>query len=750
MKTNKRITAFLLVFTIILALVPTSIARASIVDIKIISKTEVTAKQAKEWAKSKGATNTFIELADLYWKYASEHGGVNPGIAYVQAAKETGYGKFGGVLDESYHNPCGLKTSAGGGDYDPNAHQRFNNWDEGVQAHLDHLALYAGAQGYPRSNTYDPRHFATIKGKAPTVNTLGGNWAPSSTYGEEVNKLYSNLLKSAGVESETDNSENDDNQNDNSQNDNENSGSNSDTDSPEQNESQTPVMPQIPSIPDGMEATKPVEKPGNNNTNISSSIGWKYEGGKWYYYRSDGSKATGWIKPGNDWYYLYNNGQMATGWIKLNGFWYYLKSSGAMHIGWLKDGAKWYYLQGDGSMVTGLKLINGKKYYLDAGGAMRTGWVQISGYWYYFSNDGDMLTGWIKPDGRWYYLYSNGIMATGWWKDNGSWYYLNPNSDGTRGAMKTGWCQISGSWYYFNTDGRMLTGWIKPDGNWYYLQSNGVMATGWLNVGSQRYHFKSSGVMSTGWLLDGKDYYYLNPSSGAMMKNTVVDGWQLGSDGKRIDKTNNDSNNNNNSTGTKKLIVIDPGHNFGGDDGAYATHNGVTYSERDLNMQLGIKLKAKLEAKGYQVMMTRNEFDREILGVTQSLTNRVNMANNFGADFFVSLHHNAASTASANGIETYYSTNAQDASFGGAYSSAKITKSRNMAVSINNSLVSRTGATDRGAKTSNLFVCRNTKMASVLIEFGFITNYQEALRCADSAKQEISTAAVADAIAAGI
>lgn len=673
MKTNKRMTAFLLAFAIVLSLVPSTSVQASTTDVKIISETEVTAKQAEEWAESKGATDTFIDLAELYWEYASEHGDVNPGIAYVQAAKETGYGKFGGVLDESYKNPCGMKTSAGGDDYDPNAHQRFNSWDEGVKAHLDHLALYAGAKGYPRSNTYDPRHFATIKGKAPTVNTLGGNWAPSSTYGEEVNKLYNDLLKSAGIEVEPDDSDIDDDQNGDA-------GSDSGTSSPEVDK------PQTPSGPQGPEASEPVQKPSDNSTNISSSIGWKSENGEWYYYKSDGSKATGWIKPDSNWYYLYSNGQMATGWINLSGTWYYLNpisngSRGAMHIGWLKDGAKWYYLQGDGAMVTGLKLINGKKYFLDVSGAMRIGWFQISGYWYYFDSDGSMVSGWIRPDGNWYYLYSNGIMATGWVK-----------------------------------------------------------------LGSDWYHLKSNGAMSTGWLLDGNDYYYLNPSSGVMMKDTVVDGWKIGSDGKRGDKIDN----SNKPDGSKKLIVIDPGHNFGGDDGAYATHNGVTYSERDLNMQLGVKLKAKLEAKGYQVIMTRNEFDRETLGVTQSLTNRVNMANNFGADFFVSLHHNSASAASANGVETYYSTNAQDSSFGGAYSDSKISKSRNMAVSINNSIVNRTGATDRGAKTGNLFVCRNTKMPSVLIEFGFITNYAEALRLADSAKQDISTSAVADAIASGI
>ena len=164
-------------------------------NMNIVSSTPITASTAKEWARSKGATETFISLADLYWKYSASCGNVNPAVAYVQAAKETGYGRFGGVLNESFHNPCGLKTSKGGDDTDPNAHMRFNNWDEGVQAHLDHLALYAGAQGYPKSKTYDPRHFPSVYGKSKTVTGLGKNWAPSPTYGNEIMALYNNLLE---------------------------------------------------------------------------------------------------------------------------------------------------------------------------------------------------------------------------------------------------------------------------------------------------------------------------------------------------------------------------------------------------------------------------------------------------------------------------------------------------------------------------------------------------------------------------
>ena len=164
-------------------------------NVKIVSTVDTSLESVEAWARSKNATETFVGLAKLYKQYAESRGGVNWVVAYVQAAKETGYGRFGGVLDESYHNPCGLKNPSGGGDYDPNAHKRFDTWEQGVLAHLDHLALYAGADGYPKRDTYDPRHFITLKGKAKTVNDLTGNWATSNIYGEEINKLYRDLLK---------------------------------------------------------------------------------------------------------------------------------------------------------------------------------------------------------------------------------------------------------------------------------------------------------------------------------------------------------------------------------------------------------------------------------------------------------------------------------------------------------------------------------------------------------------------------
>ncbi|PZM61839.1 N-acetylmuramoyl-L-alanine amidase [Paenibacillus dendritiformis] len=165
--------------------------------INILGKASATVEQAREWARSKNAPAEFVELADLYWELAPQHGGVDPAVAYVQFAHETGYlyrdGRSAAGIDASYKNPCGLKVTAGGGDYQASAHKRFRDWKEGITAHLDHLALYAGAAGYPRANTPDPRHFAYLLGTAKTLEALGGKWAPSPTYGtrlaDELSKL---------------------------------------------------------------------------------------------------------------------------------------------------------------------------------------------------------------------------------------------------------------------------------------------------------------------------------------------------------------------------------------------------------------------------------------------------------------------------------------------------------------------------------------------------------------------------------
>ncbi|AGF56198.1 glucan-binding repeat-containing protein [Clostridium saccharoperbutylacetonicum] len=423
MNIKKKFVTLVLTFAMILSFIPTLNVQAATTDYKLISESEVTSKEAKNWAKSKGASSDFLKLADLYFKYSSDHGDVNPAIAYVQAAVETGYGNFGGVLDSSYYNPCGLKKSSGSGT-DKDTYQKFDSWDEGVQAHLDHLALLAGVKGYPRDSSYDEKQSSSLKGKAIKISDLSGIWATNTSYGDQIINLYKDLINSTKDNTNTDSKD---------------------------NSSPNPGKPET--IPNSPNITTVV---GINNSpvNITSTIGWRQIYGSWYYYTSDKNKAKGWIKPDNYWYYLQDDGTMATGWIQLSGTWYYLDDSGAMIIGWRYLGGCWYYLQGDGSMVTGLRKIDGNNYLFDPSGEMLKGWKLLDNHWYYFNSDGSMATGWIKDNNLSYYLYETGAMAKGWITINGVWYYFKDN-----GSMQKGWFTASnGDLYYLDmSTGKMLT-----------------------------------------------------------------------------------------------------------------------------------------------------------------------------------------------------------------------------------------------------------------------------------------------------
>lgn len=151
---------------------------------------KVTIGALVRWSKKQNASQAFCDLATNYYRLAKLNN-VNLAFAFSQFATETGFlyknGSAAG-LDASYCNPCGLKITGGGGNYDKNAHMRFPNWDTGIQAQLDHALLYAGAPGYPKAQTPDPRHFASIKGTAPKVVDLGGKWASGKEYGNSLVK----------------------------------------------------------------------------------------------------------------------------------------------------------------------------------------------------------------------------------------------------------------------------------------------------------------------------------------------------------------------------------------------------------------------------------------------------------------------------------------------------------------------------------------------------------------------------------
>lgn len=77
---------------------------------------------------------------------------------------------------------------------------------------------------------------------------------------------------------------------------------------------------------------------------------------------------------------------------------------------------------------------------------------------------------------------------------------------------------------------------MQSNGSWQYKKSDGTLATGWSCIGNQWYYFDSSGIMKTGWFQDTSGKWYYFNELGIMAKDTVIDGYKIGSDGVYISK----------------------------------------------------------------------------------------------------------------------------------------------------------------------------------------------------------------------
>lgn len=168
-------------------------------------------------------------------------------------------------------------------------------------------------------------------------------------------------------------------------------------------------------------------------------------------------------------------------------------------------------------------------------------------------------------------------------------------------------------------------------------------------------------------------------------------------------------------------VFVDQGHNpYGFNAGA----ESFGLREQDITYIVGVYLANILNADPRFTAITSRQTPEEILGydTNSSLRTRTDMANQWGADYFLSIHVNANVNPAINGTEAYVHTLNSPSYYLGTDIVAEI--------------VRRLGTKNNGVYARpSLYVLRRTNMPAVLIELAYISNEEDAMLLANEPYQ---------------
>lgn len=168
-----------------------------------------------------------------------------------------------------------------------------------------------------------------------------------------------------------------------------------------------------------------------------------------------------------------------------------------------------------------------------------------------------------------------------------------------------------------------------------------------------------------------------------------------------------------------RTVVIDAGHG-GHDKGGQW---GLVY-EKHLALDTAVRLEGHLRRMGYRTVMTR----RSDYFIT--LPQRVAIGNRHRNAIFVSIHYNYTWKQGVSGLETFYHS----------------PQSQRLAQFVQQGMLRRVRAVDRGAKFARYYVIRHTTIPSILVEGGFVSNRAERDRLKSGWYREAIARGVADGI----
>jgi N-acetylmuramoyl-L-alanine amidase len=186
-------------------------------------------------------------------------------------------------------------------------------------------------------------------------------------------------------------------------------------------------------------------------------------------------------------------------------------------------------------------------------------------------------------------------------------------------------------------------------------------------------------------------------------------------------------------------VVLDPGH--GGDDSGAMCG---TVMEKDLTLDVALRAELLLRTAGFSTVLTRDN-DRYV-----SLMERTSLGNRAEDSIFISIHFNDGAREAASGVETYYSPRQTNGTGGflswlpfvsPAQNTQLAAASENLAKCLQNALVQRTQAVNRGIKQERFYVIANAEHPAVLVEGGFMTNKSDVTKLTTTEyRQSIATA----------
>ncbi len=177
-----------------------------------------------------------------------------------------------------------------------------------------------------------------------------------------------------------------------------------------------------------------------------------------------------------------------------------------------------------------------------------------------------------------------------------------------------------------------------------------------------------------------------------------------------------------------KTVIIDAGH--GGPDGGTSSQDGTL--EKELNLQIALKLNNILNSMGIKTVMTRTEdvsiHDAKAATIREKkvsdIKNRLNIMNTNESSVFVSIHQNHFSQSKYNGTQVFYSKNNADSLY--------------LADSIRNSVINSLqphNSRETKPSGSDIYLLYHAQIPAVMVECGFLSNAEETEKLKDEKYQ---------------